>query len=129
MTRLLVIDDDPERYDYLRRETEGRLDVVLVSCADCVADNADVAAVLLDHDLRRPCPACGAMTPVSTRGLVGGLAEMRVPVIVTSCSSVENVRWLVTELRRRGVVVAQHSAFEPECELRWVGRLWMWGIL
>lgn len=130
--RILAIDDDPDRYDGLRRLTDGhpRLSLVVATCADCIRREIPGASlVLLDYDLDSGnlCASCGGW-PEQVKGLAY-VDLLNVPVIVTSCSSPESVRRLVTETRRRGLTVAQHPAFETEAELRWLGRLVSWGML
>ncbi len=136
MIDILAIDDDRDRYDGLARYVAGhpRIRLQVVTCAACIRDGlpgADV--VLLDYDLDsgRLCASCGGW-PEQVKGIdyLNAIAEAGPRhVIVTSCSSPENVRRLVGEARRKGLEVAQHSAFETECELRWLGRLVAWGIL
>lgn len=138
---ILAIDDDTGRYDGLRRHVEARaatgrdnIRLVVATCPACVASHLPHAAVvLLDYDLDGGdlCCFCDGLVTERTKGIhyAGDIAKRGVPVIVTSCSSIENVRRLVGDLRRRGVEVAQHPAFESECELRWLGRLAVWGML
>lgn len=133
---ILCIDDDGERFEYLRRLIcdRRRGDVVIVAgCASCIAKHLPAAdVVLLDYDLDsgRLCDACGGwIEQVKSIEYVPAVIARNVPVIVVSCSAPENVRRLVTDLRRGGAVVAQHSAFEPECELRWLGRMMAWGLV
>ena len=133
MTRILALDDDPNRYDGLRSYLAGtNASLTVVACAACLrAALPGASVVLIDYDLDSGalCAACGGW-PEQVKGIayVDDIAARGIPAIVTSCSSPANVRRLVGELLRRGVRTAQHSAFEPECELRWLGRLVTWGI-
>lgn len=131
---ILAIDDDEGRYDGLRRLLDGRAPLTVACCSECVAAALQVATVvLLDYDLDSgdPC-ACGDLPEPSGRkasAWVPWIIERGLPVIVTSCSWPENVDRLVADLRGRVPHLARHPAMEPECELRWLGRLWSWGLL
>ena len=65
---ILAIDDDPGRYDELRRlleDRQGGVPVVLrvACCSACVAAHLPRAvAVLLDHDLSADPCTCGAVS-------------------------------------------------------------------
>lgn len=139
MIQILAIDDDPGRYDHLIRLLGDRANVSVVACPRCVVSGLVGAdAVLLDHDLngrdqawaRVPCAGCGlAYVEKTTRRMVEHIARRDVPVIVTSASAPENRRWLMRALTAGGVRAWECSAVETDPELRWIGRLWAWGVL
>ena len=133
---ILAVDDDPPRFDGLRRLIGDRVRLTIAACPTCVlAALPTASAVLLDYDLDSgdPCPACFASYGVwsdTSKGIhyAGAIRRLEVPTIVVSCSWRENVDRLVEALRP-SPRVARISALEVECELRWIGRLWAWGVL
>lgn len=134
MPRLLAIDDDPGRYDGLRRYIEGcGVDLDVACCAPCVARLLPGAsAVLLDFDLdgAEAC-SCGLAPTRFTNGgtYVAQIAARRVPVVMTSASSSSNRRWLARQLAEHGVPYVAHSAADPDPEDRWIGALWRLGAI
>lgn len=133
---ILAIDDDPGRFDGLRRLIGDRVTLTIAACPACVlAALPTASAVLLDYDLDsgEPCPACFASYGVwsdTSKGIhyAPAIRRLEVPTIVVSCSHPANVKRLVDALRPSSRV-ARISAMETECELRWLGRLWAWGVL
>ena len=110
---ILAIDDDPGRYDHLRRLLEARdVELFVVACPACVSERVRYASgVLLDYDLDsgEPCAGCWSSYGVwshAAKGLhhVPALAARRVPVVVTSASYHENVSRLCAALREADVV-------------------------
>jgi len=133
---ILAIDDDPGRYDELRRLLEDRqggahVGLVVACCPACVAAHLPGAvAVLLDHDLSTDPCTCGEWADTDdSRGYLPAVAAVGVPVIVTSASKPENRAWLTTRLHAAGVTVRQHSANEIQPEWHWIGWLWTRGVL
>lgn len=137
LPRLLALDDDRERFSHLANLLHNRAEIVYAACPSCVAEALPrVDAVLLDYDLDsgEPCPGCLASHGVwadAPKGWhhVPAIAARRVPVIVVSASSRENVGRLCTELRDSHVLYTRIGATETEPELRWIGWLWARGVL
>ena len=135
MTVLLAIDDDAGRYDGLRRYLGDRSDVqvVVACCAACVAQHLPTAsAVLLDYDLDSGelCEACGGWPEqVKSTSYLPAVLARRVPTVVTSCSYPANVLGLCRALHQGGVPHIASNAHETDCELRWLGWLWLRGVL
>lgn len=136
MTRLLAIDDDPGRYAYLVQlleESGADVQLEVATCSTCVLDLLHQAdAVLLDYDLDSGelCASCGGWVDRDKgREYLDELGARGVPVIVSSASSYANRRLLTHGLRERGVTTAELSASENDPELKWLGRLWAWGVL
>lgn len=144
---ILAIDDDQERYDHLRDLLQDRATLTIASCPACVAAELAraPAAVLLDYDLDLlPCPRCGADTGAERRPSgwvvrvndhgkspihVPTLGGLGLPVIVTSAAG-RAADPLVPDLRAYGLPhVARISCVETDPEIRWIGRLWAWGVL
>jgi hypothetical protein len=131
---ILAIDDDPGRYEHLGRLLGSRADLRLVvgCCPRCVrAHLRTAAAVLLDHDLDGAA-ACSCGLPQQhddTRVYLPWVADLKLPTIVTSASSRANVRHLVQQLVQAGVPQVSISAIETDPELRWLGWLWLQGVL
>ena len=142
---ILAIDDDPTRYDGLRRMFEQRADgapeFVVASCSVCIlAHLPRASAVLLDYDLDSDrdeflgplCPHCRENVPDRAKGIeyVPEVAAQGVPVVVVSASYRENVDRLCSKLRGYGVDrLARYSAIEAMPEPHWVAALWVWGVL
>lgn len=131
---ILAIDDDPGRFDHLRRLLDGRgigMPLVVASCARCVAHHIPRAlAVLLDHDLGPArCPACGVDVPGRENGrkYLPAIRASGLPCIVVSCSSRENVAALCDGLA--GHQYTRIAAIETDPELRWLGWLWARGVM
>lgn len=128
---LLAIDDDPNRYDGLRRILGERVALSVACCPACVNQLLPgVDAVLLDHDISgEPC-SCGQWSVEEwTRAYVPLITQSGLPVIVTSASDPANRAWLTRALKDAGVRVVQHSANEIQPEHHWIGLLWAWGVL
>ena len=144
MTRpvILALDDDRERFSYLETLLDGRAEIVYAACPSCVADALPRAdAVLLDYDLDsgEPCPGClasyamwrGPMHRQQSKGLhyVPAIAARKVPTIVVSASSRENVASLCAALAEAEVLFTRIAATDSDPELKWAGRLWARGVL
>jgi len=134
---ILAIDDDGGRYGHLAHLLEGRAEVVVACCPVCVSELLPVAtAVLLDYDLDGgdPCPRCFASCALwasHPKGIMYAdkVAARKVPVVVTSSSSNENVRALCAKLRAYDVRFRQHRATDTDPELKWIAELWLMGVL
>ncbi len=136
--KLLIIDDDPYRYDYFQTLTSGRVDLVQVGCVSCIDEaltsDTEYAAVLLDYDLNGPdfCKDCGdnrLRKQGDSRKYLKAIAALEIPVIVTSGSLPENRTALVKGLRSMGVQAVQLSAVDVDPEIKWLGQLWVWDLL
>jgi len=129
---IFAIDDDPGRYEHLQRLLGARALVVVGCCPRCVEVHlAAASAVLLDHDLD-DAEACSCGLPQQhddTRAYLPLVAALKLPTIVTSASSRANVRHLVQRLVQAGVPQISISAIETDPELRWLGWLWLKGVL
>lgn len=134
---ILAIDDDPFRYDGLKRMLAPRgVEVRAACCAACVNDAVlrGVKAVLLDYDLDSGDPCMCGVHPEFQKGTewVPYVAKLAVPVIVTSASYPENVDRLVQKVRAylpAGVPHARISAHSTMPEDGWISKLWQWGVL
>lgn len=137
---LLAIDDDSGRYDGLRLYLRDRLDhsgkhidLKVVCCAACIDKYLpEATAILLDYDLDSGelCAECGSWPEqLKSMAYINKIIARNVPTIVTSCSDWQNVMSLSYMLSKHKVLTAQHNAHETECELRWLGRLAIWGVL
>lgn len=136
MIRILAIDDDAGRYDHLVRLLEGRAELVIACCPGCVARELPAAdAVLLDYDLDsgEACAACGGRSEYAKgTAYAPAVAARQVPVIVTSASHPTNRRRLLADLHHAGLgrrLRTEISANETDPELRWLGWLWVVGVL
>ena len=131
-----LLDQTPWTLHCLRRLIGDRVRLTIAACPTCVLAALPTAnAVLLDYDLDSgdPCPACFASYGLwsdTSKGIhyAPAIRRLEAPTIVVSCSYPENVSRLVEALRPSSRV-ARISALEVECELRWIGRLWAWGVL
>ena len=134
---ILAIDDDAGRYEHFGRLLGGRAEVVVACCPACVAELLPkAAAVLLDYDLDSGdvCNRCSASYDTwreyaKAIHYVPAVAARGVPVVVTSSSSSENIRALCAKLRAYDVRFRQHRATDPDPEVRWIGELWVMGVL
>lgn len=132
---ILAIDDDPGRYEYLRRLVEPKgIEVVCVCCESCTLGHLRsglVFAVLLDYDLDsgEDC-GCG-MPPERSKGAdyLAEIARTRLPVIVSSCSAYENRRSMTCALQFADTKVTEIAANVQQPELRWIGWLWAVGAI
>lgn len=137
MTHLLAIDDDPTRYEHLRRLLGNRATLTIAACPDCVRRLLPTAdAVLLDYDLDsgEPCADClrsFGMWSHAPKGSyhVHRMSIRKLPTVVVSASAPANVAGLCAALAVNGIPYARISAIETEPELRWIGWLWSRGVL
>lgn len=133
LTLIFALDDDPGRYEHFGRLLEARgCRLVVGCCPACISRWADKAsAIMLDHDLGAAACACGAeIVCDDSRPYLKQVADLGVPVIVSSASSRSNVKFLVERLRTAQVQTVSLSATaDLDPELKWLGWLWSAGVL
>lgn len=124
---ILAIDDDPGRYVALIRILGDRMEVKVACCRSCVEKLLpNAVAVMLDHDITESACTCNQWsTSDNTRIYLYDLKERNVPVIITSCSDVENRNWLYEKLYSF-VPCLQATANYPDHVAVWV--CWLYSM-